>query len=421
MAIKATNTMLGLVLSLILARSLGPAGYGTYSFVLALIMVLAIPAQVGLPQLIVRETAKIQASEDWPLMRGLWRWGTRFAMVCSLVIVVAGYVFLSFGSFSLNENRAQTLAAGLLLVPLIALENLRGAALRGLRHVIIGQLPQSIVRPAFFITFLLIVLAFPLGLNVNASLAMGLNSLATVLAFGVGAWLLLRLRPAGVGADRSLRINATYWRKAMLPLSLTAGLQLINSQAGILLLGIYQTDEEVGIYRVVTQLSMLVAFGLLAVNQVVMPYFSRLFAQDDMRRLQLLVTNSARWGFSVAFPLAVLFMVFGGAILGSIFGDEFVSGQNALTVLSAGQLFSAAVGYGWTLLNMSGHESATSKVVALGALSNIGLGLVVIPLLGIVGAALSSSIAIILAKLLGRYVAQRSLGIETSILAPKHD
>ena len=71
--IKLANTALGFAVATALARGLGTAGYGVYSYVFSLVSLLAIPAQLGLPSLVVRETAKAYVHQQWALMKGLWR------------------------------------------------------------------------------------------------------------------------------------------------------------------------------------------------------------------------------------------------------------------------------------------------------------------------------------------------------------
>ncbi len=87
LALKLASTALGFILVILLARSLGPEGYGVYAFVFAIVSLLAIPTQLGLPQLVVRETAKAQAAERWGLMRGLWRWSTLVVWLFSFVVL----------------------------------------------------------------------------------------------------------------------------------------------------------------------------------------------------------------------------------------------------------------------------------------------------------------------------------------------
>ena len=62
---KISSVLLGLLVTVVLARTLSLKGFGIYSFVAALAMMLTVLAQFGLPQLTIRETAKANTRGDW--------------------------------------------------------------------------------------------------------------------------------------------------------------------------------------------------------------------------------------------------------------------------------------------------------------------------------------------------------------------
>ena len=400
----------------VLARVLGPAGYGTYAFVIALISILAIPAQVGLPQLVTRETAKAHSNEDWCLMRGLWRWSNRYVALFSSVLAGLGTVLVWFAGDWLGEIRANTLAVGLLLVPLIALGNIRGAALRGLRRVVLGQLPESVLRPLTFLSLALVIFWGVESPSASPTLAIGLNVAAALLAFIVGALLLHCLRPCDLVAEPHTETYGNAWRHAAIPLAMLSGLQLINGYTDILMLGVFHDDEQVGIYRVVTQLALLVVFGLQAVNLVLQPHFARLHERGELARLQRLMTTSARGVMLFALP-PVLVMVFAGQpLLEFVFGPDFGSGAVALGILAIGQFVNAAMGSVGVLLNMTGHERDSVRGVAIAALSNVLLNLVLIPIYGITGAAAATAVTLVIWNFILRFYVFKRLGLESTAL-----
>ena len=241
----------------------------------------------------------------------------------------------------ISQTIVHTLIAGFALVPLVALGNLRGAALRGLRHVVAGQLPALILRPGLLVLLVLAAVALFPTQTLTPAVAMALHALAAALAFAVGAALLGLLRPrplarrqrleyalvffalalypiqpltpvvpalhilafaAGAGLIYLVRSSpprtqpprpeyeTRAWLVSIIPLALTAGLQVINMQADILVLGLFRPADDVGVYKVAVQGAMLVAFGQKAVNMVIMPYVARLHADGDHRRLQRLTS-----------------------------------------------------------------------------------------------------------------------------------
>lgn len=391
LAIKLISVGLSFILAVALARTLGPVGFGRYSYVYSFLLILAIPAQLGLPQLVVRETAKADIEGSWGSVRGLWRWSNAVIGFFSAVIVVGVVVVSIYGE--LNEQKLVLL--GVVLVPLVALGNIRGAALRGLGRVVLGQLPETVLRPLLFVG---LILAFNLGSHsglLTPEWAMFLHVLAAGLAFLFGVVLLSRSIPDTLRTLPQPIYHSKHWISAALPLGMISGIQIINSNLDIVMLGIYRSTVEVGIYKVAVTAAALVAFGLQAINLVIMPRIARLFSKGDIQALQTLVTSSARIILVLAVSAALIIIIFGSWILDTAFGPEYADGYGILVVLVAGQLANSAFGSVAILLNMGGYEKVTLIGVLIAAFANVALNILLIPHYGGLGAAIATSVTLI--------------------------
>jgi len=409
---KGLQAVVALFLTIVLARVLGPEQFGIYSFVLAALMLAAIPTQVGAPQLLVRETAKYAVSQDWSRVHGLWRWANRLVLGFSLgVIIVLAATLWLFGD-RVEPATLYTTIIGSALIPLIALANLRAASLRGLKHVVIGQLPEKIVRPTALLLFVLVTAIFSLEEPITAKSVMAMHVVAAVLAFLIGWALLVRNVTARTAAQFHPIDDRAAWRKAILPLSMITGFQLVNSHLDIVILGIFRDSEEVGVYRVVTQLAISLLFALNALQMVVQPYFSEFYTSGERARLQKLVTMSSNILLLVSILASVVLIIFPGFLLSMLFGEEYREGAIALQVLVAGLVFKAVLGFGATLLMMAGQEHLTMKITGIAAASNIILNLILVPSFGMLGAAVSTALTFIGWSMWLRLQCKRSLGVE---------
>lgn len=414
LAVKAAHAVLAFALAVVLARTLGPEGYGAYSFALAIIMLTAIPAQVGVPQLVVRETAKTQANGSYELMRGLWRWGNLAVLLFSALSLAAVGGIVWFTDIGGDGARVATLTIGIALIPIIALANVRGACLRGLRKVVQGQLPESIIRPALLLLFVLVWGTWFVEDELTPQMAMGFYVLAAVFAFIVGAWLLRRSRPAELGERPPPEYQSSAWRKAVIPLAMIGGLQIVNKHSDLIILGIFRPDDEVGIYRAVFQMSLLVAFGLQALNQVLQPHFARLLSLNARDHLQRLLTFSSRTVFFLAMIPFFLFMGYGESLLILLFGKEYSLGYVPLLILALGQVLSAFFGSVTALLTMGHYEKAVWRVYFLVTILNVILNFILVPNLGMVGAAMSTTFSIMFSNIILNRLVSGKLGYQTS-------
>lgn len=410
--LKALNMVLTLATGVLMARSLGPENYGVYAFVLSLITLLALPTHAGLPTLIIRETAKNQLNEKWGLLKGLLKLASIFVWVYSISIALAVAIFVFWFWQGAEDIKTQTLLWALLLLPLIAFEGIRTSALRGLRWVVSSQLPEQIIRP--LITACILGGVLLLGNTLDAVAAIQVNAVSVFVAFLVGLFLLAKAVPKKIR-----QVKAEYaikpWAASLLPLSLYAGLRVLDTQVSVLFLGFLASDEEVGLFRVAATGAALVSFGLTAVNMALAPQVARLYAAGETDKLQSVITLSTRAVAAVSFPVALVFILWGEALIGLAFGAEYSQAAPALAVLCVGQLVNASMGSVALVLNMTGHDRKTLTGVAAALVSNIVCGLLLIPGFGLIGAAVGYSISLTVWNLLLFYQTKKATGINTFI------
>lgn len=411
MVFKVVFTGLNLIASVLLARSLGTAGYGVYAYALAVVNMLMILTQMGLPPLLVREFAAYAVHRDWPKMQGLLKRSGQLMIVSNTAIIISA-VAIALWVGDPTEEVIQTFLIALILLPLLTLGNLRGASLRGLHCVLLGQLPEQLLRPAFLVLGILVCLFF-FGMDgLTPQLAITVNAVAAATAFVVGAILLWRYLPREIK-----RAEAEYdtgrWINSALSLAMLAGIQILDAQAGILVLGIFRDHDEVGVYRVATQGALLVGFTLQSMNMALGPHMSKLYAQGKMDSLQQTVTWAARLVLVGALPLALLFLFFGREILVYVFGESFESGYIVLAVLTVGQLINALSGPNGILLNMSHNERLSVMGVVVAVAVNIGLCFLLVPFWGGMGAGIATAVSMVVWNIMGMVFVYRKLGIIT--------
>ncbi len=411
MGLKMASVALVFLSSVLLARGLGPAEYGIYSYVYALVTLVTVPAEFGLPVLLVRETARGMANGDYALVKGIWRWSGQITGVLSLVLAGGVFLFvvLSHGVFA--GERLSTLLWGLALVPLIALGDLRGAALRGLQRVVAGQLPEFLLRPGLFVLLIGAVMIWRVA-ALSASVAMALYVIAAALAFLGGAWLLWRVTPQSV-QQATPRFESRAWLLSAWSLAWIGGMQIINQQVAILLQGFFLPDDQIGIFRVATQVSQVASVGLMAVNMAVSPRFAALYVKQEVAKLQALVTKSTRVIVFFNLLVTIGFVTGGRVFLKIFFGSLYEKAYIPLLILLIGQLINSGVGTVASLLNMTSYENETAKARTIATIANIVLNLILLPYWGIVGSAIATSLSLVLWNVILWWQTKKKLGINS--------
>jgi O-antigen/teichoic acid export membrane protein len=408
--LTATFAGLSFVISIVLARLLGSNAYGAYAYAMAWVTFLITPALFGLDTLIVRQTAVYATQNSWPLARGILAWAGRTVFLVGSTLTVLVALGAWFVLQDAPRQNRDTFLLALILVPIMALARLRQAVLRGFREVVSGLWPETLVHPLLLLTFIG-ALHWWLGGRLNPQSAMGLNIVATIVAFSIGAWVLQAKLPAQMQV--APQSETSLWKQSAWPLFTLSLLHVTYAQVDMLLLGALKGVEVAGIYAMAKWLSGVIGLVVTAVNAVLAPSAASLYTMGNIQGLQNTVTKSARALLFLSLPLTLFLMLFGTPVL-KLAGAEFARGQMALVVLCIGQLVNAAMGSVGLLLMMTGHERDAAKGIGCGALANAVLSALLIPPFGLEGAAYAASLSLILWNVVLAVVVRRRLAIDST-------
>jgi len=411
--VKVAAMCLALLSSTLLARLLGAEGYGIYGFAMAVISLLAIPMQLGLPQFIVRQCAVYIHRGDLGLMIGLLRRANQIVLSVAMLLATVAALVVHCWIPQAGAASPEVLIWAFALLPLIGLSSIRSAALRGMGRVVLGQLPEELVRPLLFITLVGVVAIS--GWQLKPLQAIRLQFIATLGAFVVGTWLLYRYRPNGLGR-RHPRFETRSWLSGVLPFLVLSGAAVLMQQTDVIMLGVLATAKDVGIYRIASQVGLLAAFGIPIISTVIAPQIARLNDAGDHQDVQRVITSSTRILFVFTVIVVMLFILAGQQLLVLIFGKEFGLGYRSLLILACSYLVVGSIGFVGVLLEMTDNAWFSVIGVTLSGIINVGLNLFLIPRYGIEGAAVATGIALVVRSVFLFFWAYRLTGIVSSVL-----
>lgn len=412
-AMRVLSFPASLLCSIILARMLGPARFGQYAFIMALVPLLALPTGNGIARLLTREVTKFAHAEDWGRYRGILRFGYGWVLAYSLGVLIV--ILLLAGTLDSDAlaGKWRYLPGAAVLVPLLGVIAVLNGATKGLGFVTASEAPSQLVRP---LAFLLILAAFAAYGQLTTAVAIGGQLVATGVAVVVAAVLLARKQP-GVASHHNAMYATRDWSLMLLPMTLIALVATLNAQFGIVLLGLIGTDESVAAFQIADSGAKLVTLSLVLVNMVIGPQIVKYRLADDSAGLQHLSRQSARSALLIAGPLAFAFIIFGKPIITLFYGAEYAAiAYWPLTILALGNLASVFIGSVGYLLIMSGYEKETLRGQVISLVVNIVACSVLIPLYGAVGAALGVMIGVIVWNVLMAARVYSRLGIRPSAI-----
>jgi O-antigen/teichoic acid export membrane protein len=398
--------------TVVLAQTLGAQGFGVFAYTLSIIAIAGIPFHQGLPNLVARNVAIYHSLTKWSAMRGLLLRANQLVLGLSLLIVgLAAAVALLL---DISQTVLYTFIVALALLPCLALSGVRRGALVGLHRPVLAQMPEHVIQPALFIAFVGITLLLIDKANFTPALAMALRVATVVVEFCIGYLLLFRYLPEQIKGCRAT-FDTSGWLRGAAAFMLIGGMGTINTEIGILMLGMFGSIEEVGVYKGVTVLAGLVTFVLQSFNTALLPFVTKLYTEGDKHRLQQIVTLSCRLVLLCGLPVATVLIFFGEQCLLRLYGDEFSGGATALAILSVGLLLNTATGPVGLLLNASGHEWDTIKGKVIGMVLNIVLGVILIPVWGLEGAAWATTCSLLTWNIILVVLVRRRLNLHSTV------
>lgn len=381
---------LSIVAAVITARTLGPDGQGAYTLALLLPYVALVLTGLG----IARATAYFVGRGDHTVgqaVRGTVALLLRVAPFGYLLVAAVIWLrhLLPVDPFGGMPDIWLVVASTMLLLTL--LQNSLLAILQGRQRFGSYQLGILVPQAASALFLFLVLVPGDGGVlaAISAAVAGQLVGVAVTLRkvlamLGRGestiAW---RLEPGYAAAMRSYGLRA-YAGSVVNFLSFRVDVILIGALLG--------TTGPVGLYAIAYQWAERLWFLSNAISVVLLPRIAELGdeAEETRRRLTPIVARHVLWlTLAPAAGLAVLAPWF----VTLLYGDAFADAALPLQLLLPGVVVWNVSRILTSDLGGRGRPGLSSMVDAAGLVLNIGLNLAMIPPLGIVGAALASSVS----------------------------
>ena len=201
-------------------------------------------------------------------------------------------------------------------------------------------------------------------------------------------------------ARRYARIRLVWhvdWRRHLTPMLVLFGNAIavtIYVNIDVSLLSVMRGDVEVGVYGVAVKIYRMVKQLLNALVTVSLPRFSLYVAQNEKEAYTSLLLNLGHGLLVVVAPALMLLLLLAEPVVLIVGGEGFLGSTASLRILCAAGFFAVWGNYVTNaILLPHGKERLALKCTVVGAVVNLLLNFVFIPLWGMVGAALTTVIA----------------------------
>ncbi|HEX3394637.1 MAG TPA: flippase [Acidimicrobiales bacterium] len=408
--LQASANVLQYLVQLVMARVLGVDAFGTYTYAITWTRVAGDVCDLGTTSSSLRLLPEYTVQERWPLSAGVLLRSRQVAMIVGgLVALVASVVLLAVTGMS---ESTRVLILALILVPVVTLIELQTSLIRAFERVFKAFFPWLVFQPLVLMAGL--GAAYAAGVDLDARGAMTLTAVSFAVTVALQFWWLSQAVPAMAKVARPAYAYRE-WAKVSLPIFGSNVVSSVFSRFDIVMVGLLMSPTEAGIYAVAMRAGMIAALLQTAICANLAPRMSKLYWADRHDELEELVQTALRWVFIPSVVVTAGLVVLAGPAL-RLFGKPFAGGTSVLVIIAVCQLVGVSAGpVGW-LLNMTGHQNVTATVFAVTAAVTMVAYFVLIPWLGVTGAALANGGAVVMRSLVLNQLARRRLGFRISVV-----
>ncbi|MFA5083890.1 MAG: flippase [Candidatus Paceibacterota bacterium] len=360
------------------ARVLGATEYGLFAYVLGFAGIFAIFSDIGVNALLTRDTA------SHPEERTKY-FSTSFWIKLFLLTISAILVIFAASHFSRIEKAVYLFPLVALIVVFDGLREFAGSFLRGL---------EKMEWEAFIIITMNAVIAIAGFIFLNISPTSKSLIFSYIASVGFAALLALLIVKNQISKvfdfkryfDKKLafQIINSAW-----PIAFWNILGVLMLNIDVVMLGWWRTATEIGYYsigqrfvQVLYTLPALLASGIF-------PALSRFIKDKDQAREKNLNEKSLTFVFFLALPFVMGGIILARPIISMVFGSGYLPGVPAFQILMASLLFIFPSVILSNLVIAHNHQKKVVGFLIFGTITNIVLNSILIPALGIVGAAIA--------------------------------
>jgi O-antigen/teichoic acid export membrane protein len=406
--------LVGLPLQIYVARMLGAGGLGVFSLIDGGVSLAAGLIAFGQAPTLVKFIPFHLERGEFPCVRQLVARGATLLLAAGGLAYGVALLILPLAARYwpvVAEYRSAVIVMAL-LIPLSLISFFLQQGLRGfqeIRFIVVGSSFLQLTVKA-----LLSLVLLTAGLHLMGYVWAVVLSVACAAAWmAVGLKRRLSAMPSPVETNCTPK-NRDAWGGYARVMYTGSLLGTGGSYLDRFLLGAFAGSNPVGILAVVKQLQQMPVIFLQMFLAVAAPMFSAAHSRGASDEIQHIYHLTTDWVIRLSAPLFIFFFLFAEPLL-RLYGEQFAEdGVYPFRILLAGQIVNLGFGPVGNVMDMSGMERQALKLAAYQMVFTVLGFLLLVPTLGLVGAAWVISAAVVFSNVANFRIAKKTMRLRWS-------
>lgn len=381
-------TASGALLVVILARILDPNGYGLLFLSISIFSIVRVFSKLGIAKSAARyisEYRETDRSQIPHILKKSFIFNTiTVGIVAGIFTVGHRYIAIELG----EPDLIPLLSVGVLYIIFGTLTTYARIIAQGFEDIRLSATLHAIDRVARFVFAVGFVLAGFSAVGALVGFIIG-----SVLASSIGVSVLYRRYYLPIQASTTMESGLSRRIiKYNVPLTVTNLSGKVDKQVDTLLVGFFLNPVAVSFYVLGKQLVGFVQMPAGALGFSISPTFGTQKAADEHQKAATMFEYSLVYTLLLYIPAAIGIFLVADPAVGLIFGESYTGSVPVVQILSIYTVFAAITNITDSPLDYLGRARARAIVKGIASMSNIALNILLIPRIGVVGAAIATVI-----------------------------
>ncbi|MBS3172184.1 flippase [Candidatus Woesearchaeota archaeon] len=381
--------ILGYLLRLVLARNLSVEEYGLVYAIISLVTIFSIFVGFTVPPVsLVKYISEFKTKGETEKIKKLIRIIYTFHFVSAFLI---GSIFIIF-SKTISKGYLGSEKYFILIILysiffiIVPLFSLLKDIFRGFQKINYYTW-ANISQPFFLLIFTLLFVSLDYGIS-SVFIAYILSAFSSLIIFYfIFIKKVFNLKNLfTLNFDKSLIKNISGFA---FPLFLVALFDIVYGRLDSILLSKLASLKDVGLYNAAYPTVSSIWGIVSSVVVFLIPIISEISAKEEYNKIRLTVNTLYKYALVLVLPIMTFIFLFSESVLNILFGNEYIAAATALKILSLGIIMQVLIRINNAVFIGNANTKIMVKFLMVGSILNIFLNLLLIPIMGLNGAAIA--------------------------------
>ncbi|OED29578.1 flippase [Methanosphaera sp. WGK6] len=405
----------GYINRLLMSRMLGPEGYGLYGLTLPFQGIFQILSAGGLPPAISKYVAEYNAKDEKAIIKQIILTATKYMVFMTILLSI---ILLFSSDFIANTIFHKPLVvwplrAVSLITPFSVVVGAMRGAYQGVyknEYTVYNRLAEQVATIVFACIFV------SCGLYATGAVLGG--AFGFIISAITAVYLYKKYITPLFESEDSLKLSLKeelnlLWMLICfaIPVTITALSEMAIYDIGTIIIGIFMLSSDVGYYNSADPIARIPLVISLSISTVLLPATSEAYALKNHELLQQYVVDCLRYCILIVLPLCVLISIFSSPIITILFGSTYIAGSGVLSILVIGMSFYSIYMICSSILQGTGNPRIPMYILLIGTVLNVVLNVLFVKNIGILGAAIATTITTCILMIVIMFIVVRSTKI----------